>query len=721
MASTTLKFRRAVLASVAIPLICGAVALPVLSTAAISAPRSQLLINRVVFENNKKLKDEMLIQGIESKPRTYYSEAAVQQDIQRLREFYARSGRSAVDITARTVPVGSNSVDLVFTVDEGSKIGVEEIQFQGNNAFSAWRLKRQMATVESGWLGWLRSTDTYDPDRIAADSEALRRFYVNRGYPDFRVVSTNVTLNGDQSAYIITFVVDEGERYDFGAVNVESRISEVSGDELSGAIRTSSGSTYDAEEVDKTIEDMTTRLARSGHPFAQVRPIGMRDPAGRTVGVTYLVEEGARVYIERINISGNTRTRDYVIRREFDLGEGDAFNKAMIDRAARRLRNLGYFESVQITNMPGSAPDRVIIDVRVVDQSTGDFSIGGGYSTSDGFMGEISLSERNFLGRGQYVKVALQYGQKTEGFDLSFTEPYFFGHRIAAGFDIYSKSTDAGDNSYYDSRVTGGTLRASFPITDELAVGVRYTGYDQEIDIPNAAYLDGNPANGEASRAIQEMVGSRFVSMVGYTVIYSTLDDRKNPTEGLYGEFKQDIAGLGGDAHFVRTTGDVRYYYPLTDDLTLMARAQAGHIAGWNGDLRVSDQFNLGPSLVRGFAPSGIGPRDIYGGGRGNALGGTAYYGATLELQFPILGLPRELGLRGALYADAGSLFDYGGKRYDPATFQVVDDNSIRSSVGASLLWASPLGPLRFDYSWVLSKDGYDRTQAFHFSGGTSF
>jgi outer membrane protein insertion porin family len=696
--------------------------------------QTRLIINRVVFENNKKVTDDQLAQVIESKPRSVFSEATAQADIGRLQQAYAAVGRSTAQITFRTVTLPNDAVDLVFTINEGEKIGVEEIVFVGNNAFSAYRLKRQIVTTESGLFGWLRTNDTYDPDRIAGDEERLRRFYVNRGYPDFRVVSVVPTLNAAGNAYIITFTLDEGRYYTFGPTNVESTIPDVNAQDFERAIRTSQGSTFDSEGVDKTVEDMTTELARSGHPFAQVRPRGMRDPATDAIGVTYVIEEGARVYIERINIRGNTRTRDYVIRREFDVAEGDPYNKAMIERAVRRLRNLGYFENVRVTNEPGSAPDRVIINVDVVDQSTGEFSVGGGYSTTSGFVAEVSLSERNFLGRGQYVKVSAQFGQKTQGFQFSFTEPYFMGQRIAAGFDVYAKSQDASTYSYYSTDVYGGTLRATFPITETFSVGVRYSAYSQDVSIPNPKFDDcittnpPNPffclANGEASLAIKEILGTRFVSMVGYTLAYNTLDDVKNPSEGIYATFRQDLAGVGGDSKFLRSTVDARYYYPISDDLTLMVRGQGGHITGWGGeDLLVVDQFNLGPELVRGFAPGGIGPRDLQGGSKGNPLGGTMYYGGTLELQFPIFGLPRELGLRGALFADAGSLWNYGGKTVFPTgTIQLVDDsNFIRSSVGASVLWASPLGPLRFDYAFVLSKDTFDQEQAFRFSGGTSF
>ena len=393
---------------------------------------------------------------------------------------------------------------------------------------------------------------------------------------------------------------------------------------------------------------------------------------------------------------------------------------------------------------PGSTPDRVIVVVDVEDKATGEFSVGGGYSTSDGFIGEVSIAERNFLGRGQYVKLSGKWGEKTTGVTFSFTEPYFMGERIQAGFDIYANSSEANDYSYYDVEQTGLTLRAAFPITDNFAIGVRYTALNKDISVADARYNDCGPGsqigvpatlscfnNGEVSNAIKEILGSRFLSMAGYSLTYSTVDDTKIPTSGIYAVFHQDIAGLGGDSSFIRTRAEGRYYYPITDDLTAMFKVQGGYIASFDGDLNATDHFNIGPDLVRGFAPGGIGPRDVTNNSstKGNSLGGTIYYGATAELQFPILGLPREVGLRGALFADIGTLYGFEGKKnyscagpiFPCGTIDVYDESELRSSVGVSVLWASPLGPIRFDYATPLQSGKYDVEQEFRFSGGTTF
>lgn len=732
------------LASLALLLVFASVAVSGVSTAAQAQTQQRLFINKVYFEGNRKAKDDQLKMVVESEAAKPYDPAMVARDVERLKDTYSRSaGRAEAQITARTVPVGPGVVDVVFTIVEGDKIGIYEIRFVGNNSFGDWRLKRQMETLESGFLGWLRSTDVYDPDRVARDAEALRRFYNKRGFPDFRVVSTNAELNEAGDGFILTITVDEGQPYTFGDSTVQSGIPEVTGEALTAYIQTSPGGTYNAEMVEKTVEAMTDRLSASGFPFAQVRPRGERVAGSNVVNVTYLIEDGARVYIERIEVRGNTRTRDYVVRREFDLAEGDAFNQVLIDRAERRLKRLAFFESVSISTEPGSTPDRVVVVVNVEDKATGEFSIGGGYSTTDGFIGEISIAERNFLGRGQFVKLSGKLGENSSGVTFSFTEPYFMGERIQAGFDLYANSAEADDYSYYDIDQTGLTLRASFPITDNFAVGVRYSGIYKDISVADPKYNDCTggtvaaplPANcftnGEVSNAIKEILGSRFLSMVGYSLTYATLDDYKEPTTGWYAQFNQDIAGLGGDSYFIRTRAEGRYYYPITDDLTAMFKVQGGHIVSLDGDLNATDHFNIGPDLVRGFAPGGIGPRDITGGGTdGNSLGGSIYYGATAELQFPILGLPREIGLRGALFADIGTLYGYEGKttfdcvtdKICPAgTINLYDENELRSSVGVSLLWASPLGPIRFDYAAPLQSGQYDVKQEFRFSGGTSF
>ena len=645
-----------------------------------------------------------------------------------------------------------------------------------------------MQTTEMNLFSFFKSTDVYDPDRISADEELIRRFYLKNGYADFRIVGSDARYDAEAKGYVITVTVDEGAPYTISSVNVESHLPDVSSDQLKRAVRLSTGDTYNGDLVEKSVEALTREVAKSGYAFASARPRGDRDPLSHTIALGFVVEEGPRVYIERINVRGNTRTRDYVIRREFELGEGDAYNRVLVDRAERRLNSLGFFKKVKVTNEPGSSPDRVVVNVDVEDQPTGSFGISGGYSTTDGLIAELSVSESNFLGRGQYVRTSVSAGQHGRGVDFSFTEPYFLGHRVAAGFDLFSKQQDNTQYTAYSTWTTGGTLRLGLPITDEFTFGTRYSLYNTRITIPNttsqpyndctspiAGFTPGSPGyvnpnggsaadatyncmtNGEASLAIKQAQGNTLSSLVGYSLTYATLDNPRDPTQGLKLDFRQDVAGLGGDSKFVRSTTDLRYYHPVFEDIVGFVRLQGGNEFTYGtGQFRLADNFNLGPSLVRGFAPGGIGPRDISNplNTSSNSLGGTNYVGGTTEVQFPIFGMPKELGLKGAIFADAGTLWGYKGATnfsqyvtglavpdsqctyYTSATgtppahytnttqgtcIQVQDSKKLRSSVGVSLLWASPLGPIRFDYAFVLSSAPGDQKQAFRFSGGTSF
>jgi outer membrane protein insertion porin family len=732
-------------------------------------------INRVAFEGNSKVKAAQLSSEIQSKSRGAYSPTIVDADVERIKDVYRRSGRAAASVTARTVQLPNGRVDVVFTINEGDKTGVKEIVFVGNTAYSTGKLRDLMETTEMNFLSFFKSSDVYDPERIGSDLELIRRFYLKNGYADFRVIGSDARYDPAKGGYIVTITVEEGPQYKVGAVSVDSHNPSITNASLAPLIRLSVGDTYNGDLVQKTVEAMTRDVNRRGFAFSQVKPRGDRDPTSRTVSIVFTVEEGPRVYIERIEIRGNTRTRDYVVRREFDIGEGDAYNKVLIDKAERRLNSLGFFKKVKITNEQGSAPDRVVVIVDVEDQPTGSLSVSGGYSTVDGIIGEVAVTETNFLGRGQYVRASLTGGQRTKGVEFNFTEPYFLGRRLAAGFDVFAKETDISQYSYYNNFVVGGTLRLGVPITDEITFSPHYSIYRSSISIPNTAeypyndcsqsiygitpspihgaggYSNDTPprsstfnclTNGEASLALKQAVGTTVTSLVGYTLSYNSLDNGKNPTEGILAELRQDVAGAGGTEHFLRTTGDIRYYHPIYDEIIGLVHLQAGDLRAYGGNqLRIVDNFNLGPSLVRGFAPSGIGPRDVSAGidPSGNPLGGTEYLGASVESQFPLWGVPRDIGLKGAVFFDAGTLFGYTGQtnftnggpvipyntfpRYTQGNTITVggDSTSVRTGAGVSLIWASPLGPLRFDFAKAITKNQYDQTQIFRFSGGATF
>jgi outer membrane protein insertion porin family len=731
------------------------------------------VINRIAFEGNKKVKDEQLKSEIQSKERGTLSRPLVQADTARLVDVYRRSGRFDVRIEPKIIELPNNRVDLVFEINEGVKTGVKSIVFVGNRAYSSYRLKEVIKTSVTGLLAFLQTGDIYDPDRIEADRELLRRFYLKHGYIDVQIVSAIGEYDPNLRGFVITFTIEEGEQYRFGTVDVQTTIRLLNPALLRSRLRAYPGDVYNAEAVEKSVEDMTIEAAKLGFAFATVRPRAGRDPATRTVNLVFMVEEGQRAYIERINIRGNTRTRDYVIRREFDLAEGDAYNRALVNRAERRLKNLAYFKTVKITTEPGSAPDRVILNVDVEEQSTGEFSVSGGYSTADGFIGEVSVAERNLLGRGLFGRISVQYGQYTRGAQFSFVDPYFLGYRVAAGLDVFYKQQNPTSYVSYETQTVGFGTRLGFALREDLALQVRYSLYQQRVTLPpnlmncnnvNPDFVNTFPTpdkinttpaltpplgfaglancyvDGEASLAVKRELagGPVLTSLVGYTLSYNTLDNNKSPTQGLMTEFRQDFAGVGGDVKFVRTSGDLYAYHEVVPDLVGLLHLQGGQIAGWDGGLRMLDHFQMGSNLVRGFAPAGIGPRDLtqlpFTGVYGDALGGTYYWGASLELQTPLYFLPKDAGVKFAAFADAGSLWNYVGPTTFPATGEVISgsicatppcpiDNAmhVRSSVGVGLIWDSPFGPLRFDYSFPMSKEPYDRVQQFRFGGGTKF
>jgi outer membrane protein insertion porin family len=729
------------------------------------------VINRIAFEGNKKVKDEQLKSEIQSKERGTLSRPVVQADVARLVEVYRRSGRFDIRIEPKIIELPNNRVDLVFEINEGGKTGVKTIEFIGNRAHSSYRLKDVIKTSETGLLSFLQTGDIYDPDRIEADRELLRRFYLKHGYIDVRVVSAVGEYDPTRRGFLVVFTIEEGEQYRFGSVDVQTSIRALDPRLLWPKVRTSPGDVYNAEAVEKTVEEMTIEAAKQGFAFATVRPRATRDNQTRTVHLVFLVDEGQRAYIERINIRGNIRTRDYVIRREFDIAEGDAYNRALVNRAERRLKNLNYFKSVRITPEPGSAPDRVILNVDLEEQSTGEFQVSGGYSTSDGFLAEVSVSERNLLGRGLYGKASVQYGQYARGFSVSFVEPYFLGYRVALGLDIFGKQQLPTSYISYSTTTVGFGARLGFTLREDLALQVRYSLYRQSISLPDYlndcllspnAIINGGPGvdpldfcflNGEASLAVRRELsnGPVLTSSLGYSLSYNNLDNNKNPTKGLLAELRQDFAGVGGDVRFIRTAGDAYSYHEIVSDLVGAFHLQGGHVTGWgcggnnSGSLlttpseclRMLDHFQMGPNLVRGFAPAGIGPRDLsrYSlSGTGDALGGSLYWGASFEVQTPLYFLPKDSGVKVAAYADAGSLWNYVGPTSWAATGETMSgsfcaippcpiDNSmhVRSSVGVGLIWDSPFGPLRFDYAIPLTEQLYDRTQRFRFGGGTKF
>jgi outer membrane protein insertion porin family len=670
------------------------------------------VLGRVAFEGNKKVKDTDLAAAIESKPRGSLQRATVQSDVSRIIEAYRRAGRAEVRVDPQIIDRGNGRVDLIYAITEGAKTPVRQIAFTGNKAFGERQLRAVIKTSATHMLSFLTGGNVYDPDRVAQDQEQLRLYYRSKGYADVNVAAAKAEYDPATRGFTLTFAIDEGPLYHFREVSISCNIPGMDCDKLRAIPTARAGAVFDGSALDKSTEVLAIEMARLGYPFAQATPRLARDAATQSVDVAFVIDEGPRAYVERIEIHGNTRTRDYVIRREFDIAEGDPYNKALIDRAERRLKNLNYFKTVKISNKPGSAPDQVILDVEALDQATGDFNVAGGYSTVDGALVEVKVGERNFYGTGKNVQATFTYGQYARGISLAASEPYFLGTKVAAGIELFGRQADLSSYQSYGSTTYGARFQLGTPITEEIGVQWRYSIYNQNITVsPNSSGLVPSLAVRQAAAA-----GPTWVSSPGSTTTYSTLDNTKSPTSGIRSQLSQDLAGLGGDVKFLKTTEDVRYYKSLGSDLVGMVRAQGGYVTGWGGQqVPLMNNFFGGPTMVRGFAPNGFGPRDLTPGTTMDNVGGSAYWATTAELQSAIPGIPNEYGLRATAFVDAGSVFRYSGST---AGLQVANKNVVRSSVGAGLTWASPFGALTVDYAIPLTKAAYDVVQPLRFSAG---
>ena len=663
------------------------------------------IVSTVIIKGNKKVKSDQLVPLLQSKPRGVYTDATVQSDVERIKDYYSTQGRSLASVEPQVTKLDNNRVDIVFAISEGERTGVGTITFVGNHAFSDGRLRGVIVTKQHNLLSWLNRKDVFSEAKLAADQDALRRFYMSHGYADFRVVSVDWDLNEARGRYHVTFTIDEGARYRFSSVDIDSSIPDVNTAQLKGYITTKPGRIFNATEVEKTVEALTIQLARQGYAFAQVRPRGDRDYEKHTISITYLIDEGPRIYVERIDIIGNTKTRDYVIRREFDIAEGDAYNRVMIDRAQRKLRDLGYFKDVRISAEPGSAPDRTVITVQVEEDSTGEFAAGAGVSTA-GLIAEVSLNERNFLGRGQQLRISVGMGVDQQTYNISFTDPYFLGYHVAAGVDAFKTTLNSSDYRPFDSDTIGGGLRLGFPITDNLSLKLNYQLSQETI------------TGTKGATKLYFPNGDTLTSMAGYTIDYTDLDSTTDPHDGFYLRLSQSFAGLGGDTQFMRSTADARYFKEIIPDADVVGtlHAGAGNITGLGSQkVRTLDNFFQGGETIRGFATYGYGPVDL---ATGIPVGGTNYWVTSAEVQFPFPGISPEMGFRGAVFADAGSLW---GNDVPTGAGPIIDNNVVRSSVGASILWSSPVGVLRADFSHVLTKAPTDDTQFFRFSAGRTF
>ena len=680
-----------------------AAGVPVLG--AVAAQAQEQLVASVLFEGNRRFPDSQLLAMVDMSASGIFSQQRLNADIESIRQAYDRDGFNSVSVSARTEQTADGRVRVIFEINEGERAGIAAINFTGNNSIGAGNLKGAMLTKESGILSWLLRDDTYDEQKMAIDRERIRLYYANRGFPDAQVNSV-AEYDASRNAYFINVTVNEGQKYEFGDVGIETSINGLNTDVLRGTVRTGQGGAYSVTDLQKSIEDMAYEATAQGYSFADVRARLDRDVATNTFNVTYLVDEGARIYVERINITGNIKTRDFVIRRELDFAEGDPFNRSMVVRGRNNIDALGYFSKVEMSTAPGSAPDKVVLNINVEETSTGEYGATAGYSTTEGILGELSLTERNFLGRGQYLRASIGASQSGRTFDFSFTEPRFMGLKVSAGVDAYHRISDETSTSYYGTEATGGQLRIGVPLTSALNAQF-FGGYERKvIKDTDGTYTSTLVTDGQEFNK----------AFIGYTLTWNGVDDVKNPTEGLYATFTQQY--IGWDHNLLRSEARARYFVPLIPDSGIVAsvRGQAGVINSLNGgSVHAVEAFTPGSQLIRGFESRGYGPRLA----SGEYLGTTMYAGISGEIEFPIPGLPESYGLSGAVWADAAWI-DSTNLPGNPGTVAATsNDQPLRTSVGASLIWDSPFGPLRGDFAHVLNKSTDDRTQLFQFTIST--
>ena len=663
------------------------------------------IINRLAFEGNSHIKDADLQNEVQLRPRVVYTATKVQADAKRILDIYRRSGRFAATVEPKVIPLDQNRVDLVFEIHEGDVTEVRRIDFVGNKVFSDSDLRSQILTKESAWYRFLSSNDTYDPDRLTVDRESLRNFYLKNGYADFRVISSVAELSPDKNAFFITFTVEEGERYTFGPINVKTTLKDLDPESLRSDISTVEGDWYDASEVEKTSNAISDRVGDLGYAFVDVKPEVEKDREKKTISLTYNIQEGPRVYVERIDISGNVRTLDEVIRREFRVVEGDAFNASKIRRTRQRIQNLGFFSKVDLKTAPGSTPDRTIIDVNVEEQSTGELSFGAGFSTSDVPVGNVGIRERNLLGRGQDLRLDFVISGARSQLNFSFTEPYFLDQDLSAGIDAYRTESDRTSNLTFRESNLGGGFRFGWDWSEFLRQNVRYNVSDDDIfDVKSTS-----------SNAIKAQAGSEVSSVVSQEITYDRRDSSLNPTEGYVIRLSNDASGAGGDTRYLRSRLTLGYWHPIGEDLVASVTGEGGYIFGFDQNIRITDAFFLGGSNLRGFRARSVGPRDL---ATGDFLGGNKYFAGSVQMSFP-LGLPEEYKIRGRAFSDFGTLFDNDFEHV--AGTNVTDKASIRASAGAGITWDSPFGPFAFDLAYPFLKEGTDKEEFFRFSVGTRF
>ncbi len=663
------------------------------------------IINKIAFEGNDEVKDDELLAEISLRSRQVFTKTQAQYDVARIYEIYRRSGRFAATVDPKIIQLDQNRVNLVFEISEGGITKIKGIRFVGNEIFSDGALKEELSSQEDRWYKFLSSDDRYDPDRVEYDKELLRQFYLKEGYADFLVTSANAELAKDQKEFYLTFNISEGPRYRVGQVAIDSNLRGFDGATIRDQVNVLPGQWYNADEVKTSITQMTDALGDQQYAFVDIRPVTKQNTDADTIDITFQIAESPRVFVERIDIQGNVRTVDKVIRREMLLVEGDPFNKSKLARSEQKLRDLGFFENVAVTTAQGSAPDKVIVDIGVTEQSTGELSIGAGFSTNDGPLADLRIRERNLLGKGQDLLFSTTIAGKRTQFDASFTEPHFLDRDLSAGVDAFHSTQDLQDESSFDQNRTGGAVRIGYPLSEKWRQGWKYRFENNEIDNVNST----------ASRFIRDQEGSRATSAISQRLSFDDRDSTLFPTEGLYSWLDTEFAGLGGDAQYVSGKLGGNYFIPVYKRSVIFdVLTEVGAIGGWNdSDVEINERFYLGGTTLRGFERAGVGPRDTL---TGDSLGGNFFYRASGEFKFPI-GLPEELGVAGHAFTDIGSLWELD----ETGANNIFDKNSLRAAAGLGVSWRSPLGPVRVDFAQPFLDETFDKDEVFRFSFGTRF
>jgi outer membrane protein insertion porin family len=661
------------------------------------------IVNRVSFEGNSAINDDTMKNEAELRPRQVYTRARVQDDVERFIEIYRQSGYFASRIEPKVIQLPQNRVDVIFEINEGPVTGIRSINFVGNKAFDDDRLREEIITSETRWWRFFSSTDSYDPDRLNFDRQRLRRFYLSKGYADFRVISSSAELTRNGEEFFVTFNIEEGELFTFGESRINSTVETIDNEALEAAIDHAEGERYDLRKIEDTEDALTKLLGENGFAFADIRARTRRDRENNLIRVEYVIEEGPRVYVERININGNDRTHDEVLRREIRISEGDAFNRVLLERSRRNLRALGYFSSVDIEESPGSEPDKTIIDVNVVEQSTGELTFGVGYSSAESLTTEFSVAERNLLGRGQKLNLRVGVSSEVQRYSLNFTEPFFLDRRVSAGFSLFNTENDYDNEANLETRSTGVGGRVAFPLSEDGRLSIFLNLSEDELDNTSSSSLV-NPSYKD------------FKQEIGYYYSIDKRDDAIDPTAGWNFGVGQDLAGPAGDITYLRTTTVANYYYEIAEGWVFHGRGTAGLIYDYDGGvINYSDRFFKGGSSFRGFDRSGIGPRQI---STGYALGANRYVVGTAEVSVP-LGIPKDVGMKANLFVDFGALGDTDS--VSAVANDIEDEFAFRATTGLSISWRSPFGPVRFDFASALVKEDYDDTRSFRFSVGTRF